>query len=90
MSVCEDAAVNGISSHGSWFQVKQRLWPIQSLNYLMGKRKRVLDFPAWGGSDNGRGYQLTLYNSGNTEADLKLLNTDIWWTLNYFLALSLP
>ena len=46
MSVREDAAVNGISSHGSQFQVKQRLWSIQSLNYLMGKRKRVLDFPA--------------------------------------------
>lgn len=66
MTVREDTTVNGISFHGSRFQVKQRLWSIQSLNYLMGKRKRALDFPARGGSDNGRGYQLTLYNSGNT------------------------
>lgn len=34
MSVHEDTTENGISFHGSRFQVKQRLWSIQSLNYL--------------------------------------------------------
>lgn len=46
MSVHEDTTENGISFHGSRFQVKQRLWSIQSLNYLMGTRTRFLDFPA--------------------------------------------
>lgn len=40
MSVHEDTTANGISFHGSRFQVKQRLWSIQSLNYLMGTRAR--------------------------------------------------
>lgn len=46
MNVCEDATTNGISFHGPQFQVKQRLWSIQSLNYLMEKCTQVLDFPA--------------------------------------------